>query len=94
MIMMTLTTSGLNTLDRGLYAHGNAANNTLRQVAGSIGTSIIITIMSKASQASNISDPMKATVFGMNVSFIATGALTFMGLIIAFFVIKKKENIV
>ena len=93
MIMMPLTTSGLNTLDRKLYSHGNAANNTLRQVAGSIGTSMIITIMSKASEASKISNPLKATIFGMNVSFAVTGALTFVGLIIAFFVIKKKENI-
>ena len=91
MITMPLTTSGLNTLERNLYAHGNAANNTLRQVAGSIGTSIIITIMSKASKASGISDSTKATVHGMNVSFASTAVLIFVGLIIAFFVIKKKE---
>lgn len=91
MIMMPLTTSGLNTLERRLYAHGNAANNTLRQVAGSIGTSIIITIMSKASAASGIVDPIKATVHGMNVSFACTGVLTFIGLVIAFFLVKKKE---
>ena len=91
MLLMPLTTSGLNTLDRSLYSHGNAANNTLRQVAGSIGSSLIITLMSKSSTASNIKDPLKASVYGMDVSFAAIGALTFVGLIIAFFVVKKKE---
>ena len=91
MVQMPLTTSGLNTLDRSLYSHGNAASNTLRQVAGSIGTSIIITIMSKASASSGLSNPLKASVYGMNVSFAAVAGLTLVGTIIAFFVVKKKE---
>ncbi len=91
MIQMPLTTSGLNTLDRSLYSHGNAASNTLRQVAGSIGTSIIITIMSKSSASSGLTNPLKASVYGMNASFISVAALTLVGTIIAFFVVKKKE---
>jgi len=91
MFQMPLTTSGLNTLHKNLYSHGNAASNTLRQVAGSIGTSIIITIMSKASASSGLSNPLKASVYGMNVSFAAVAGLTLVGTIIAFFVVKKKE---
>ena len=91
MIMMPLTTSGLNTLERNLYSHGNAANNTLRQVAGSIGTSIIITIMSKTSASSGIDNPLKASIYGMNVSFASIGCLILVATIIAFFVVKKKE---
>ena len=94
MLTMPLTTSGLNSLQRALYAHGNAANSTLRQVAGSIGTSIIITIMSKASLTSTSTNPLEAQVHGMNIAFASIGALTFIGLIIAFFVVKKKEIIV
>ena len=91
MIQMPLTTSGLNTLERNLYSHGNAASNTLRQVAGSIGTSIIITIMSKASASSGISNPLDSSIYGMNVSFACVAGLTLLGTIIAFFVVKKKE---
>lgn len=94
MLTMPLTTSGLNSLHRSLYAHGNAANSTLRQVAGSIGTSIIITIMSKGSLNSTATNPLEAQVSGMNLAFASIGALTFIGLIIAFFVVKKKEVIV
>ena len=91
MITMPLTTSGLNTLEREFYSHGNAAISTLRQVAGSIGTSMIVTLMSKASANSGITDPIKANVHGMNVSFLSIAGLTLVGLIITFFVVKKKE---
>lgn len=91
MITMPLTTSGLNTLQRELYSHGNAAISTLRQVAGSIGTSMIVTLMSKASTSSGIADPIKANVHGMNVSFLSIAGVTLAGLLITFFVVKKKE---
>ena len=93
MLMMPLTTSGLNSLAKNYYAHGNTANNTLRQVARSIGTSIIITLMSKASISSGLTNPAQAQVHGMNISFAATAALTLVGLVIAFFVVKKKQPI-
>ncbi|WHY89655.1 DHA2 family efflux MFS transporter permease subunit [Neobacillus cucumis] len=45
-IMMTVMTEGLNQLPRHLGAHGTAASNTARQVAGSIGTALLVTVMS------------------------------------------------
>lgn len=94
MLLMPLSTSALNSLHKNLYAHGNAANNTLRQVAGSIGTSLIVTLMSKSTISSGYTDPAKAQVYGMNISFACTATLTLVGLIIAFFVIKRKEIVV
>ena len=91
MITMPLTTSGLNTLEREFYSHGNAAISTLRQVAGSIGTSMIVRLMSKASANSGLTDPIKANVHGMNVSFLSIAGLTLAGLIITFFVVEKKQ---
>ena len=91
MLMMPLTTSGLNSLHRQLYSHGNAIINTLRQVAGSIGTSMIVTLMSKASASSGYTNPLEASVYGMNVSFASVGVLTVVGIILAFFTVKKKE---
>ncbi|WP_067621406.1 DHA2 family efflux MFS transporter permease subunit [Alicyclobacillus acidiphilus] len=44
-IMMTVMTSGLNHLPRTLNSHGTAAANTVRMVAGSLGTSLLITVM-------------------------------------------------
>jgi EmrB/QacA subfamily drug resistance transporter len=45
-IMMTIMTAGLNALPLALKGHGTAASNTMRQVAGSIGTALLVTVMS------------------------------------------------
>ena len=52
---------------------------------------MIVTLMSKASANSGMTDPIKANVHGMNVSFLSIAGLTLVGLIITFFVVKKKE---
>ncbi|MNH80664.1 Multidrug export protein EmrB [compost metagenome] len=43
-LMMPIMTAGMNQLPRDLNKHGTAMSNTLRQVSGSIGTSVITTI--------------------------------------------------
>ncbi len=46
MVMMPVSTNGLNQLPRRFYPHGTAMNNTLQQVSGAIGTALLVTIMS------------------------------------------------
>ncbi|MGL5417599.1 MAG: MDR family MFS transporter [Clostridium sp.] len=92
MFMMPLTTAGLNTLDRKYYAHGNAVNNTMRQVAGAVGTSILVTIMSKSAENSGIANPIKASIHGMNTSFFWAGIFGVVSLVIAIIVVKKKDK--
>ncbi|WP_459499176.1 DHA2 family efflux MFS transporter permease subunit [Bacillus sp. C1] len=46
-IMMPIMTAGMNALPMKLISHGTATQNTSRQVAGSIGTAILITIMTQ-----------------------------------------------
>ncbi|EUJ65491.1 putative multidrug-efflux transporter [Listeria fleischmannii FSL S10-1203] len=48
MVMMPLQTAALNALPLEMAAHGSAMFNTMRQVAGSIGTAALITVMSKS----------------------------------------------
>ncbi|ELP3495116.1 DHA2 family efflux MFS transporter permease subunit [Staphylococcus aureus] len=44
-IMMPMVTAAINALPRRLASHGNAFLNTMRQLAGSIGTAILVTVM-------------------------------------------------
>ncbi|MDQ0149520.1 MDR family MFS transporter [Eubacterium multiforme] len=90
MIMMPLTTAGLNTLTNEHLAHGTAANNTLRQIAGSIGTALLVTVMSKATISSGIKNSELASIHGMNVAFGVSALLSFIALVIAIIVVKKK----
>lgn len=51
MVMMPVSTNGLNQLPARFYPHGVAMNNTLNQISGAIGTAILITIMSNRQEA-------------------------------------------
>ncbi|MCG2185433.1 DHA2 family efflux MFS transporter permease subunit [Staphylococcus epidermidis] len=44
-VMMPIMTAGMNALPPRLISHGNAFVNTMRQLAGSIGTAILVTVM-------------------------------------------------
>lgn len=48
-IMMPIMTAGMNSLPQRLISHGNALSNTLRQLAGSIGTALLVTVMTTQS---------------------------------------------
>ncbi|MDN4071482.1 DHA2 family efflux MFS transporter permease subunit [Fictibacillus terranigra] len=45
-LMMTVMTAGMNQLPRHLNSHGTATSNTMRQVAGSLGTAFLVTVFS------------------------------------------------
>ncbi|PPA69805.1 DHA2 family efflux MFS transporter permease subunit [Jeotgalibacillus proteolyticus] len=88
MVMMPVTTAGLNQLPPGLIPHGTAMNNTMRQVAGAVGTALLVTIMTSSAIPEQGAQGM---VHGVNVSFIFAGASSVLGLFLAFF-IKSKKN--
>ncbi|MDR4198705.1 EmrB/QacA subfamily drug resistance transporter [Bacillus altitudinis] len=92
MIMMPLTTAGINSLPPHLIPHGTAMNNTMRQMGGSIGTAVLVSIMSSSAANAALSDPMKSAVHGMNTSFIVSGAIAVIGLVLSFFLKEKRKN--
>lgn len=50
-LVMTIITEGLNQLPRHLNSHGTAMVNTMRQVAASLGTAFLVTVMSTRTDA-------------------------------------------
>lgn len=62
LVMMPIMTNGLNQLPQRLNPHGTAINNTLQQVAGAIGTAVMITIMTKKATSSAEDMDIKKTV--------------------------------
>jgi EmrB/QacA subfamily drug resistance transporter len=51
MVMMPVSTNGLNQLPARFYPHGTAMNNTLQQVSGAIGTALLVTMMSNRAES-------------------------------------------
>ncbi|KPH72417.1 MULTISPECIES: DHA2 family efflux MFS transporter permease subunit [Bacillaceae] len=102
MVMMPITTNGLNQLPKQLYPHGTAMNNTLNQVSGAIGTAFIITIMStreamyeKQLTAQVIGQPtaeakqhitLEAMLGGINDAFLISTFFIILALALALFI--------
>lgn len=66
--MGTIMTNGLSQLPERLNADGNAAMNTLLQLAGAVGTAVISTIVASA-QAAEPSSLAHATMIGSRHGF-------------------------
>lgn len=89
MIMMPMTTAGINDLPPRLIAHGTAMNNTIRMVGGSIGTAILVSVMSSVSIGGEMAPD--EVMSGMHLSFIVTSAIAFVGLLLSFKLKKKPK---
>ncbi|MGM8365768.1 MDR family MFS transporter [Virgibacillus sp. W0181] len=87
MIMMPATTAGLNQLPDRLIPHGTAMNNTMRQIAASIGTAVLVTIMTaSAVDTGAITENPELVIRGVNVAFYVATALAFFALLLSFYI--------
>lgn len=86
MVMMPVTTAGLNQLPLGLIPHGTAMNNTMRQIAASIGTALLVTVMTSAALDTGENPDPSAMIHGVNVAFMVAGIISLLGLVLSFFV--------
>jgi EmrB/QacA subfamily drug resistance transporter len=87
MVMMPVTTAGLNQLSPEMLPHGTAMNNTFRQVAGAIGTALLVTIMTTTAVPE---DGVSGIIHGVNMAFGVAGVTAAIGLVITFFI--KYDN--
>ncbi|SLM92518.1 MDR family MFS transporter [Brevibacterium yomogidense] len=85
MVIMPVTTAALNQLPQRLIPHGTALNNTMRQVAASVGTAVLVTVMVAAARDPEVYGPA-GPIHGANVSFFVAGTVSFLGIIGAFFI--------
>ena len=99
LLMMPVQTAGLNQLPNRLNAHGTAISNTIRQVAGAVGTSLLVTILTTQTK-SHLQDAMasgaegvtqqqmitNATISGMNDAYLVIVGIGVIGLILTFFI--------
>ena len=89
MVMMPSTTAGLNQLSDRLVPHGTAMNNTMRQVAGAVGTALFVSVMTIAMIPGEGAAGM---IHGVNMSFVLTGIFSLAGFILAFRLRRPAEQ--
>lgn len=91
MILMPVTTAALNQLPQRLVPHGTALNNTMRQVAASVGTAVLITVMTGTAKDPSTFGPA-GLVHGVNVAFLVAAAISGVGLVGAFFIRSRRPD--
>src|SRR5699024_542896 len=86
MVMMPATTAGLYQMPNRLITNGTALNNTMRQVAASIDTAMLITVMTDAAlEKGKAADPIDL-IRGVNVAFYVTTEITVIAHALSFFI--------
>ncbi len=88
MVMMPVTTSALNQLSNKLVPHGTAMNNTMRQVAGAVGTALLVSIMTNTVKPD---EGVSGMIHGVNMSFLFAGILALIGFVLAFKLKNTKD---
>lgn len=100
LFMMPIQTAGLNQLPSRLNAHGTAISNTSRQVAGAIGTALLVTVMTSRTKhhlsdmaASGTGGNMQhmvteATIQGINDAYLVIIGIGAVALLLSFFIRK------
>ena len=92
MIMMPLTTAGMNALPTRLIAHGTAMNSTLRMVGGSIVTALLVSIMSSVMMRTADQAPDIAMLEGIHAAFLLASALSVGGFLLSFSLHKHRQT--
>ncbi|MCM3748538.1 DHA2 family efflux MFS transporter permease subunit [Paenibacillus pasadenensis] len=100
MIMMPVSTNGLNELPPELYPHGSAIINTLQQVFGAVGTAVAVSVMNNGSESfrSKAENPNDSSILsaaltaGVQDTFLFSLIIAIVGILLAFFVKKAAVN--
>jgi EmrB/QacA subfamily drug resistance transporter len=91
LVNMPINTWGINALSSAMIAHGNSINNTARQVAGSIGTAALVTVMMLVA-GSHGGTEVSAASAGIDAAFMGGTAITFCALVLAIVRVGKVKR--
>ena len=93
LVNMPITTWAMNALDNKLLNHGTSVNNTLRQVSGSLGTALLVSIDTFVTgTTSGTMDPVQAGILGVNAAFVAAVVLSAVALVLTIVFVKNRPE--
>lgn len=107
LLLMPIQTAGLNQLPNRLNAHGTAISNTIRQVSGGIGTSLLVTIMTDRTKthmqdmmasggtegATKVQMITEASIQGINDAYLVIVGIGVVGLLLSFFIKRVNQAV-
>jgi uncharacterized membrane protein len=69
-------------------------SNTMRLVAGSIGTALLITIMSSVAASSSAQTQALSLLNGMNKAFLCSFIFCILGIFLSFYIREQQSKMV
>ena len=90
-ILTPIMTWGVNNIESSLTSHGTALINTLRTIAGAIGSVVFVGIMTSVASNSTVIDSNLAQLEGMSASFVGMAIASAVFLIIGILGVKDAE---
>lgn len=100
LLMMPINTTGINSLKNEEISHGTAIMNFGRVMAGSLGTALMVTLMSFGTKIFSSTSPSHLTAteikqqsiaIGVDISFAFVAVLVMVAYVIALFIREPKE---
>ncbi|MFD1417414.1 MDR family MFS transporter [Companilactobacillus keshanensis] len=105
MVLMPVTTDGMNSLPFDLMSHGTAVNNTVRQVFSSMGTAILVSVLTNVTNNAKpghsllVKAPLQyknnffdATLSGYHAAFMVAILFCLIALAITFMVKNSSKS--
>lgn len=93
LVNMPITTWAMNSLDNSVINHGTSVNNTFRQVAGSLGTAVLVSVYTLVSAALGGSEgAVHASILGIDAAFATGGVLCTIGLGLTIAFVKNSSK--
>lgn len=105
LVLMPITTSGMNELPINKMGDGTSVNNTLRQIAGAVGTAVLMSILTNQAKQ-NLpgkhvlkATPLKykhladnAVLTGYHTAFLVCALFCILGLVLVMFLSNNKQQ--
>ena len=104
MVTMPTTTTGINALPLDQIGSGTIVNNTIRQVFASMGTAILVSVMSNVTLSQSPAHTvlsqtpilfkklsLHANIVGFRYAFVISTSFALLGFVLAFFLKSDKE---
>lgn len=89
MVLMPITTTGMNALPNKYISNGTAINNTFRQLASSIGTAVLVCVLSFSTKNKGSHISSSQQINGYRMAFLIAFLFCLVAFSVSFILLKK-----
>ncbi len=91
-VMTPLNTWGVNSLDNSMIQHAQGLSNTMNQVAGSLGTALLVSISAMAPALYPAASTLEQSYLGDHLAFSAMAAIMVMAAVAIVALVRERKG--